>query len=420
MTILAYILSGISPLMAALLVIRTKNPAGWISLAPKSAAGALSPYLAIMGLAGAILGWVYAAYWAIPVGLAGTAMSIWYVWRCTRDHTGFEEAFGADWSDLIPQEQKRHMVQSRRSLNLNGIASAELSLERDVPFWRIPGSDRELLCDIWRPANGKTSGLTIIHFHGSGWWIGDKDFFTRAYFRHMAAEGHTVMDVAYRLCPEVDIYGMIGDVKRAIAWMKANASHYGVDPEKIVLMGSSAGGHLALLSGYAPHHPELTPEEVNGTDLSVCGVISLYGPTDMLAAYHHERQQVFEERPPVPIGPDSAKNRKDYGRMDVLLGGHPQDVPEMYELASPISHVHPDCPPTLLIQGDRDFITPVDRTCELHAKLIAAGVPAINVVFPWTDHGYDMVLQRISPPVISAMYDMDRFLALRLNKNGNP
>ena len=95
------------------------------------------------------------------------------------------------------------------------------------------------------------------------------------------------MDVAYRLCPEVDIYGMIGDVKRAIAWMKANASRYGVDPEKIVLGGGSAGGHLALLAGYTPQHPELTPEDLKSADLSVCGVISYYGPTDLLAGYQH-------------------------------------------------------------------------------------------------------------------------------------
>ena len=106
MTILAYILSGISLLMGALLVMRTKNPAGWISLAPKSAAGALSTYLAIMGLAGSILGWVYADYWAISVGLAGTAMTIWYFWHCTRDHAGFEKAFGAGWSDQIPPDKK--------------------------------------------------------------------------------------------------------------------------------------------------------------------------------------------------------------------------------------------------------------------------------------------------------------------------
>lgn len=416
MTTLAYLLSGLSLLMGVLLVIRMKNPAGWLLMAPKSAAGALSPYLAVMGLAGAVLGWESEAYWTIPAGLVGASMTISYYWRCTSDHPGFERAFGADWSDQILPELTSQVVQKRRSLLLKVIDSADLSLERDVTFWKVPGTDRELLCDIWRPANGEVSGLAIIHFHGGGWWIGDKDFFTKQYFRHMVAQGHTVMDVAYRLCPEVDIYGMVGDVKRAIAWMKANVSHYSVDPEKIVLWGGSAGGHLALLSGYAPHHPELTPEDVLDTDLSVCGVISFYGPTDMLAAYHHERQQIFEDRPQVAISPVSIKDRRDYGRMDVLLGGRPQDVPEMYEFASPDSHVHPGCPPTLLIQGDRDFITPVEATCSLHSKLVEAGVPAINIVFPWSDHGFDMTLQRISPPVISAMYDVDRFLAILLNK----
>ena len=416
MTILVTILSGLSLLMGILLVIRTKNPIGWLSLAPKSAAGALSLYLAIIGLSGVILGWVYEAYWAIPIGLVGASMTTWYYWRCTSDHAGFEKAFGTGWSDQISPEQTRHMVRKRRSLLLKGIGSPKLSFERDVSFWRVPGTDRELLCDIWRPANGNVSGMGIIHLHGGGWWIMDKDSFTRPYFRHMVAQGHAVMDVAYRLCPEVDIYGMIGDVKRAIAWMKANASKYGVDPEKIVLWGDSAGGHLAQLAGYAPHHQELTPEDVIGTDLSVCGVISFYGPTDMLAAYHHERQELFADRPPVPIGPDSTKERGDYGRMDVLLGGLPQDVPEMYKLASPISHVNPDCPPTLLIQGDRDFITPVNATCELHSKLVESGVPAVNVVYPWSDHGFDLLFQQVSAPVISSLHDVDRFLALTVNK----
>ena len=417
MIILATIFSGLSLLMGVLLIIRTKNPIGWIFLAPKSIAGALSPYWAIMGVAGAILGGAYETYWAIPMGILGAGMMIWYVRSCTRDHGGFENAFGANWQDQIPPESARHMLKRRWSPYLPLKASAEYIWERDVSFWTIPGTDRELLCDLWRPANGHVSGLAIVHFHGSGWWIGDKDFFTRPYFRHLASQGHIVMDVAYRLCPEVDLYGMIGDVKRAISWMKANASRYGVDPAKIVLWGSSAGGHLALLAGYAPQHPELTPEDVIDNDLSVCSVISYYGPTDMQAAYQHENQKAFVDFPPVPIGPDSPKNRSDYGRMDVLLGGHPQDVPDMYHLASPITHIHPDWPPTLLIQGELDFITPVDATYALSTKLDESGVPAINVVYPWTDHGFDLLFQQISTPVLSALYDVDRFLALMANKN---
>jgi len=417
MIILATLLSGVSLLLSVLLIIQTKNPIGWIVMVPKATAGALSPCWAIMGVVGALIGWSYQAFWAIPMGVLGAGMMIVYIWRCIRDHKGFEDAFGPGWSDRIPSEQARHMVQTRWTWFLKLNASPEPVWERDVPFWTIPDTDRELLCDIWRPADGNVSGLAIVYNHGGGWWIWDKDYYTRPFFRHLVAQGHTVMDVAYRLCPEVDIYGMIGDIKRAVAWMKANASRYGVNSEKIVLGGSSAGGHLAQLAAYTPGHPELTPEDLKGADLSACGVISYYGPTDMLAAYQHENQHLFVDYPPVPIGPDSAKKRRDCGRIDVLLGGHPQDAPDMYELASPITHVHPGCPPTLLIQGEKDFITPVDATRALYAKLVESGVSAINVVFPWTDHGFDLLLPHTSPPVQSALYDVDRFLALLLNKD---
>ena len=88
----------------------------------------------------------------------------------------------------------------------------------------------------------------------------------------------------------------------------------------------------------------------------------------------------------------------------------------MYQLASPIAHVHPVCPPTLLIHGKQDFTIPVDPTCALSKKLAEAGLPAINVVFPWTDHGFDLLLPQFSPTAQSALYDVDRFLALILNR----
>jgi len=216
MITLAYILSGLSLLMSVLFLIHLRSPLGWLVLFPKLTAGALSPYWAIMGAVGAVIGWVYQALWAIPMGIVGASMMIWYVWRCTRDHKGFENAFGAGWSDQILPEQAKHMVQKRWIWFLKMKASPELSWERDIPFWTIPDTERKLLCDLWRPANGDVSGLACIYLHGSGWWMGDKDFFTRPFFRHLVAQGHTVMDVAYRLCPEVDIYGMIGDVKSAM------------------------------------------------------------------------------------------------------------------------------------------------------------------------------------------------------------
>jgi acetyl esterase/lipase len=406
--------------MSLFFLVQVRFPQGFFVLLPKLLAGALSPYWAIIGLVGAVVGWVYQAFWAVPLGIIGAGMMTWYFWRVTRDHNGFEEAFGAGWLDQIPPELARRLVQRRWTWFLQMKDSPEPSWERDIPFCTIPDMDRQLLCDIWRPANGNVSGLVFIFFHGGAWYMMDKDMFTRPLFRHLVAQGHTVMDVAYRLCPEVDICGMVGDAKRAINWMKANASRYGVDPAKIVLGGGSAGGHLALLAGYTPQHPDLTPEELRGADLSVCGVISYYGPTDMLAEFQHTNQQrlELEDLPPVPIGPDSTMSvRPADWRMDVLLGGWPQDALSTYQLASPSTHVHPDCPPTLLIQGNQDLITPVDATCALHTKLVEAGVPAINVVFPLTDHSFDVLLPQLSPPAQSALYDVDRFLALLSNKD---
>ena len=419
MIILAYILSGLSFLMSVLFLIKSPNPPfGFLVLLLKLVGESLSPYWAIMGIVGAIIGWVYQAPWAVPMGIVGAGMMIWYVWRCTRDHNGFEKAFGPGWSDQIPPQQARQMVQKRWTWFLRMEASPEPSFERDIAFWTIPHTQRELLCDLWRPANGNVSGLAIIYFHGSAWHMLDKDFRTRPFFRHLVAQGHTVMDVAYRLCPEVDIYGMIGDVKRAIAWMKANASRYCVDPNKIVLGGGSAGCHLALLAAYTPQHPELTPADIEDADLSAFGVISYYGPTDLLACYEYEDQQKYVDLPPVPIGdPDYIPKQDDIGRIDTLLGGHPQDVPHMYGLASPVTHVNPGCPPTLLIQGDKDLLVPVDATCALHTKLVEAGVPAINVVFPWTDHAFDLLLPQVSPAAQSALYDVDRFLAIMVNRD---
>lgn len=98
--------------------------------------------------------------------------------------------------------------------------------------------------------------------------------------------------------------------------------------------------------------------------------------------------------------------------MEPLLGGIPETVPERYALFSPTTHVQPGCPPTLLIQGKEDVIAPVTATNLLCEQLVAAGVPAVNIVFPHAEHGFDLVLPRFSPAAQAALYYEERFLAL--------
>ena len=419
MTVLAYILSGLSLLISVLILVRLRvNWFGVILWFPKLYAGALSAYGVVIGAAGAIVGGIGGAYGAVPMGLFGAGVSVWYVWRCSRDNTGLDDLFGVGWQDQIPSEAAGKMLKSRWTMFLKMGASPQSSFERDVVFRIIPGTQRELLCDLWRPGDGSASEVGVIYLHGSAWMIGDKDLFTRPFFRHLVSQGHTVMDVSYRLFPETDLFGMISDVKYAIAWMKENASRFGVDPNKIVLAGGSAGGHLALLAGYAPAHPELKPQDLKNTDLSVCGVISYYGPSDLLAMYQGQVLNLpeIEDQPPRLITTETTLSNQDIGLIHLLLGGRPQDNPEAYPLFSPKSHVHPGCPPTLLFHGEPDILVPSAPTKALYHKLVEAEVPASYVMFPKTDHGFDLILPQVNPAAQSALYDVDRFLAILANK----
>jgi acetyl esterase/lipase len=412
MILVAYTLSFTCLILSASQFLRLRAPFGFYQIIP----GSISPILVVLGALGAGLGWFYHVPVAVAAGLLGMGISLSYIVRVTAPQPGFALAFGKDWQRKISPTQASRLLKRRWNIGLP--QTGEPLWERDIPFWTIPGTDRKLLCDVWQPPEGVTrSGLAFVYLHGSAWYLLDKDFGTRPFFRQLAAQGHVIMDVAYRLCPEVDIYGMIGDVKRAVAWMKANAARYQVNPERVVLGGGSAGGHLALLAAYTPQHPWLTPPDVQGRDLSVRAVASYYGPTDLRAVYEHTRQKQWAKQlPKVEIGQPGAattkKSMRDVGRLDILLGGHLDEIPEIYESASPVSHVGPGCPPTLLIQGEPDIFAPVAATCELHRRLVECGVPAVNIVYPLTNHAFDLLLPPISPPSQAALFYLERFLAL--------
>ena len=417
MKILATILSSLSFLMCILLFIKLKSIG--LALFIKLAASALSILWMGLGVIGAVLGGVYQAYWTIPVGMVGSGVMFWYIWRNTRGHDGFEKAFGPGWEEKITPQQVRWMVKRRWQLFVKMKGSPEPILEKDLVFWKIKGTDREILCDLWRPAEENISGLAIIFLHGSGWTAGDKDFGTRPFFSHLIAQGHTVMDVAYRLYPEVLLDEMVGDAKRAVAWMKENAEKYRIDPAKIVLAGGSAGGHVAMLAAYTPKESKFTPEELKKLDLSVCGMIAYYTPVDLTAGYiPWMESNPNSDLPAPPIGTrlEGMESYKFAGRMDLLLGGSPEEVPEVYKMAAPITHVNTETPPTLLFQGTTDVLVPVEPTELLYKKLVEVGIPALMIIFPITEHMFDFLFPQVSPPAQSALYDVDRFLAILANK----
>ncbi len=429
---IAIFLSLLSAGLGVLHVYRVKSKHDAVLSPLKMMADALTPVLAALGALSATLGAVARSPLAVIAGLAGSVLSADYLRRVLQPGDAFERAFGPGWRSRLASRRPAHMLPRRWQPGLPH--PGEARWERDVPFWTLPSTDRQLFCDIWQPpADVTPSGLGIIYFHGSGWHFLDKDVGTQPMFRHLAAQGHVVMDVAYRLCPEASWREMAGDPKRALAWMKAQAANYGVDPDRIVLAGGSAGGQLALLTAYAPHHPQMTPDDVAAADLSVRGVISWYGPTDM-RAYYESSRTLFD----TPIAPTAKEapawltdrmvetmgfemklpETWDAGQtvheamLDGLLGGPPEEAAEAYRLFSPVEHVGPHCPPTLLLQGEYDAITSAAAVRQMAQKLQKAGVPAVYVEYARTEHAFDLILPQISPPAQAALYEADRFLAL--------
>jgi len=416
---------------------------------PKILAGSLAPFIVLAGAVSGLLAFLLRMPATGAMAGLATLLAGRYTRRASAAHEGFDRAFGPGWEQKIPPDVAARLPHSRWQFRLPDTPDPRFS--QDVVFWTVPGpagAQRQLLCDIWQPPAGtEPSGLAFIYLHNSFWHFLDKDVGTRPFFRHLAGQGHVVMDVAYRLCPEVGIREMVGDARRAIAWMKAHAAEYGVHPERVVVAGASAGGHLAQLAAYAPDLPELAPADLGDAQMSVRAVVSYYGPTDMRvwneyagpvfgegylfgkpSKEEHEEMGVSKDHLTTNLThPKKSKAWSEYFYpitfrqiMKNLLGGQPDEVPHMYDLASPVEHVGAHCPPTLFLQGEHDDFVKATAVRAMADSLREAGVPAVYVEFPQTEHAFDLFLPRYSPATQAALYDLDRFLGLMAFKAGEP
>jgi acetyl esterase/lipase len=229
---------------------------------------------------------------------------------------------------------------------------------------------------------GPAPGVLVIH--GGSWQTGDSGQLA-ALNRYLAARGYLVAAVDYRLAPSSIFPAALEDVRAALRHLKANAATIGLDPQRLVLLGRSAGGQLALLAAYA------------GADPAIEGVVSFYGPADMLYGYEN------------PSNPRVSDSR---GILEAYLGGSPTEVPAAYHLASPIELVGPESPPTLLIHGGRDELVSPMQSERLAARLEEAGRPHLLLRLPWATHGFDFSFN--GPGSQLSTYAIERFLAVVL------
>ena len=362
---------------------------------------------------------------ALAAAVAGVAHA-GYIRRVTRAHVGFEAAFGPNWRDRIGSVSG---MLSRRWSPFR-YRSGTAQVQRDVAIRTVEEAGGPLLADVWRPSGDtQTTGVAFLYLHGSAWHFFDKGIGTDPMFRHLAAQGHVVLDVAYRLAPETDIAGMTADAKRAVAWAKRNADRLGIDPNKIVAGGASAGGHVAMLAAYGHRDPAFTPEDLHGLDTSVAGVVSLYAPSDLRAFVdHHAGRLAITGKPAKEKAPIRFDAMNTEQMMMNLCGGMPHDVPHRYDLADVKSHVAEGAPPALIFQGEADFIAPKAATLQLVDRLKLASVPVVYVEFRQTEHVWDVMTSmakrsfgrsllpgfldsQYAPQTQAMLYDIERFLA---------
>ena len=383
---------------------------------------AFSPVLV---LSGALSAWLAARSGDRAAGLAGNMaalLGIHFSRRVTAPQRSLERTFGTGLAQVQGEERSAATRMQHRGLRHRWMPGQVVThprpvAVRDVGFATVPGTQRELLCDLWLPApEVPRSGLGVIYLHGGAWQSFDKDVMTRPFFRHLTVQGHVVMDVAYRLARETDMRGMLGDVKRAVTWMKANSAALGINPERVILSGGSAGGHLALLAGFTPNDRDMEPVDVQGADTSVRGILAYYPVADLRTLNTYWSEQSMHPIATVlgqMLGYFPREGYLTWSRLvRKLFGGSLDEIDRDLLRFSPIAHVGPHCPPTMIVQGLHDHVIPVADVFALHAALRTVGCRAVLVTLPQVEHAFDMVGLQISPPAQAALYEVDRFLAL--------
>ncbi len=423
MSWLLTIQAALLALLGAVPFLRPRTAAGeallWL---PKLVGGALSPVSGLLSVLAVLAGLARRSWALAGIGLLGAGLAARLAARMPDVDAQLAGLPGTGPLGRPPSTPQPPRISPGLDAVRGRDKTARAEFERNIVVGRKAGSGHPLRADLWPSSSGVSSGLGLIYAHGSGWRVGDKDMLTRPFFRRLAAQGHVVLDIGYSLWPTAGLAEMVAEVNQAILWLKENGPGYGVDPDRIVLMGGSAGGHLALLAGYTPGHPAFQADGAAG-DTSVHGVVAFYPPVDLLemASRTEERwpsSEALTDRIALRLLSRLLALQTQVGLMKQadsffaeMVGGTAAEIPDTYRLLSPIYHVGPHCPPTLLIQGSDDLFALAPGVRRLHDCLQAAGVPSVLLELAHTEHGFDLVLPHISPQTRVSTHAVERFLA---------
>ncbi len=224
------------------------------------------------------------------------------------------------------------------------------------------GHERQVL-DLFVPESAARPLPLIVWIHGGGWAAGDKSG-CPPLRQGFAERGYAVASLNYRLSQHAIFPAQIEDCKAAIRWLRAHAKEFNLDPDRIGVWGSSAGGHLVALLGTAGERREFDVGANSGVSSRVQCVMDDYGPTDFT--------QMDAHRPPGATMVHGSANSPE----SRLIGASIVDAANRAKVAraNPITYVTADDPPFLINHGDIDPTVPHHQSELLYAALQQAGV----------------------------------------------
>jgi acetyl esterase/lipase len=344
-------------------------------------------------------------------GLALCAASAAGLWKLHRDAGDAEGVLEGALVDGLGEDYRRRMGAdhlpwpaaplTRRSVLLPDVRSRRryvTAAGRDLSYGDAGVRNR---LDIWRRADlpEDAGAPVLLQVHGGAWVVGQKEGQAHPLMAHLAERGWVCVTINYRLSPVATWPDHIADVKRAIAWTKANVGRYGGDPDMVAITGGSAGGHLSSLAALTPGVAAFQPG-FEDADTSVAAAVPFYGVYD------------FTDR-------DGVANRG----LEELLADRVfktalADDRAAWEQASPMSHVGPDAPPFFVIHGTNDTIVPVEQARAFASLLMQESRRAVVYAeLPRAQHAFDIVP---SIRVHHTVHAVERFLAVVRAEHGAP
>jgi acetyl esterase/lipase/sugar lactone lactonase YvrE len=255
--------------------------------------------------------------------------------------------------------------------------------DRGVEYTNPDGQHLKL--DLARPKEGDGPFPAVLCIHGGGFRAGSREGYDNLCIR-LAERGYVAATVSYRLAPKYQFPAAVHDVKAAVRWLRANATRYNIDPDRIGVTGGSAGGHLAQFLAVTGGAPEMEGNGGNaGFSSRVACVVNVYGPSDFTKSY--------------------GKSVDAAEALPLWLGGDLKTARSRHVMASPLTWAGPGTAPTLCIHGTDDKYVAHEQAVWLVDKLRASGVEAELLSLQGAGHGFKGDDARKADEALFAFFD---------------